>query len=492
DIGGGARGGVSDKIFVALMYENLIGTGDSIIGCKALFAADPLTETGTVTAELPAPFDIIGAIDLMTCLGPIGSTVLPAKTMSIITTFGSSEYVVFNLDGYSNSPQTRDGDTLTYGTMVEFLIRSYYEVTITITGEGSVELRDGSTVYGTVDFSDPVRIFKIPGDVLEIYIEATGNAGYEIETFTVNGTVSRDSPLTVIMDSDKSVIAAFVASSLGPKYYYITATSDAGSEVTPSGRSSVEDGSNFTVHFSALDGYIISAVTVDGRGLTQAEMALGSYTFRQVMANHSLHVTSDDRKNTITLSIDVMDGRGHAEYSMNGGSFAVYVSPVFLPEHANIVLKAHADGGYHFKEWRMGATVTSDPERSFEDVTSSIHLELYFAEAGGSLVISDEGGSMIWWALGIIALLLLLGLLLWFALFYRRTYEVIKVTPSEAIGKDRARRKRAYTFTGEEAFGTVSYKVGEDGQWKSIIAAPNGEYTIPKDEVVDAITIEFR
>jgi uncharacterized membrane protein YqiK len=102
--------------------------------------------------------------------------------------------------------------------------------------------------------------------------------------------------------------------------------------------------------------------------------------------------------------------------------------------------------------------------------------------------------SLFWWFLVVIALLIIAGLILWFLLFYKRMYEVIKVGHSAAIiGKDKARRKKAYTFTIKGGYlGTVSYKVGENGMWKALHPDANGMYTIPKGEVVDKVTIEQR
>jgi hypothetical protein len=61
------------------------------------------------------------------------------------------------------------------------------------------------------------------------------------------------------------------------------------------------------------------------------------------------------------------------------------------------------------------------------------------------------------------------------------------------VGKDRTRRKRAYHFTIEgEALGTVSYRVGEDGEWKTLSPRSDREYVIPRGEIIDDVTIEHR
>lgn len=110
----------------------------------------------------------------------------------------------------------------------------------------------------------------------------------------------------------------------------------------------------------------------------------------------------------------------------------------------------------------------------------------------------DNNGALLpswsWYLIGAF-LFLLAALLLLLFVFYRRTYEVVKVTASEEAifnGDDRARRKRAYSFTLEGSTGPVSYMVGEEGQWKPLIPDRNGTYTIPKEDVIDKLTIEQR
>jgi hypothetical protein len=86
------------------------------------------------------------------------------------------------------------------------------------------------------------------------------------------------------------------------------------------------------------------------------------------------------------------------------------------------------------------------------------------------------------------------GLFLWFILFYRRYYDVIKVSPEsiEIIGDDRVHRKNEYTFKINGLVGKVSYRVGDDDDtpWKPIFPNSEGVYIIPKGEIVDDVTIE--
>lgn len=73
--------------------------------------------------------------------------------------------------------------------------------------------------------------------------------------------------------------------------YYITATCDAGSTIDPIGVNIVHRGDNVTFKFTAKDGFTITEVRIDKLHLlTKAEIALGQYTFYDVMANHTIEV----------------------------------------------------------------------------------------------------------------------------------------------------------------------------------------------------------
>jgi hypothetical protein len=87
-----------------------------------------------------------------------------------------------------------------------------------------------------------------------------------------------------------------------------------------------------------------------------------------------------------------------------------------------------------------------------------------------------------------------LALLLWFLLFYRRYYDVLKVTPPSVtiVGDDRVHRKNEYRFTVNGHTGKMAYRIGndDDTKWKTIVADANGEYVIPKGEIVDDVYIQ--
>ena len=134
------------------------------------------------------------------------------------------------------------------------------------------------------------------------------------------------------------------------------------------------------------------------------------------------------------------------------------------------------------------------------DVSSSIDPEAGVnpddpAYSGGSGSDPGSGHGMLPLILGLIFLLIIIGLLLWFLIIRRRQYNVTKVSGGnvDIIGKDKAHRKSEYRFSLNGEFsGTVSYRVGENGQRTILQQNPKGEYTIPGKDVTGHITIELR
>ena len=139
----------------------------------------------------------------------------------------------------------------------------------------------------------------VPGAVSSITLAATPRCGYEFKQFTVDGILkgSADS-ITISINGNMSVIAEFepLPTVVPPEEehnYFITATSDSGSVITPKGVVEVHHDETQTFNFSAMQGYKLEVVYVDGKAISSAEMASGEYTFTHVINNHTIRVVSE-------------------------------------------------------------------------------------------------------------------------------------------------------------------------------------------------------
>jgi len=233
----------------------------------------------------------------------------------------------------------------------------------------------------------------------------------ELDVF-YNGTEQQQT------DSKNSAAVELAAPPTSPvKDYYITATSDSNSSISPVGTVTVQSGDSRTFVFFASPGYSISSVTVDGRSLTNDKIALGQYTFANVIMNHAIDVKSIyNPGGDITLSINIAQGKGYAEYSFDGGStFTTYKPAVTIPPSSDIVVRAYADDGYRFVKWVTPSTYTV-PEVSLGIAGKSLNLDLYFADNSNSVAHSN----LLLWALCLIILLIIVCALIWFLLLRRR------------------------------------------------------------------------
>ncbi len=207
------------------------------------------------------------------------------------------------------------------------------------------------------------------------------------------------------------ILPAVSPSSEAPgQTHYITASSDEGTAISPSGLVSAQYGSDKTFYFSANEGYYISAVLVDGNTLSFDQIYAGSFTFTDVRIDHTIEVKSTTGyRNDITLIIEIKEGKGRADYSINGGPLSTYTAVVhYIPEHAYEMIIAVPDIGYEFDKW-LTPDVCTTSEISFYDVNSPLYLELYFK-------VVDKGYGPLLWIIIAALILAVIGTIAWYIL----------------------------------------------------------------------------
>jgi hypothetical protein len=120
----------------------------------------------------------------------------------------------------------------------------------------------------------------------------SAKSGYSLSSVKVDGTALTQQQMNLGSYTFTNVTAAHTIDVKSIAHRYITATADSNSVISPSGAVGVPNGSNQTFAFSAKSGYSLSSVKVDGTALTQQQMNLGSYTFANVTAAHTIDVVS--------------------------------------------------------------------------------------------------------------------------------------------------------------------------------------------------------
>jgi predicted outer membrane repeat protein len=157
---------------------------------------------------------------------------------------------------------------------------------------GSLTLAPGSYYYkiteivpATVPAGWTYDANATVGYVVEVTIDVFGNATFgaydnaaNIPTFANSYVASPSQPP--------------ITPPIPAILYTITSSSDSGSGINPEGAVSVAEGANATFSFWVDAGYKVASVTVDGDALSQSRAELGSYTFENVRANHSIEIRS--------------------------------------------------------------------------------------------------------------------------------------------------------------------------------------------------------
>lgn len=133
--------------------------------------------------------------------------------------------------------------------------------------------------------------------------------GYAFEKLVVDGeeikNISGDNYIFPDVKANHTVVVYF-KSTYVPKQFLLTVTSHDASglnTVTPNGQvPTTEDGSQ-TIAFTPHEGYYVSALLIDGKALTAAEIEAlkGSYTFTNISADNSFEVTFAPILYTVTF-----------------------------------------------------------------------------------------------------------------------------------------------------------------------------------------------
>jgi len=107
--------------------------------------------------------------------------------------------------------------------------------------------------------------------------------------------------------------------------------------------------------FPAKAGCCITSATADGIGLSLSETAAGTYTFANVTTGNTIDVKST------SVTMNVVEGKGNAEYRASGGVFLKCTVPAYVPANAGITVRAVAGDGYAFSGWVGSGGLTRPP-----------------------------------------------------------------------------------------------------------------------------------
>ncbi|WP_346696939.1 S-layer homology domain-containing protein [Thermophilibacter mediterraneus] len=165
---------------------------------------------------------------------------------------------------------------------------------------GTITVKRENQITHTINASadkggkiDPTGVVSVVAGADQTFT-ITPDRGYEVADVRVDGTsvgaVTSHTFEKVIVNH--TIEATFRSTSGGgsvtpSKRYTITATAGEGGTISPSGTVSVREGADKTFTVTPDEGWTVGDVTVDGVSYRQ----LGSYTFEDVRADHTISVT---------------------------------------------------------------------------------------------------------------------------------------------------------------------------------------------------------
>jgi hypothetical protein len=189
-------------------------------------------------------------------------------------------------DGSTANPRTDTNVTANITVTANFAINTYVIVATagangTIAPAGTFTLNYGASKTFTIKADNAYRI----ADVLVDGVSVGAVSTYTFADIGANHTIS----------------ASFTEDG-----YTITATAGTGGSIAPAGTVKVTSGGSQTFTISAETGYHIETVTVDGSSIG----AKSSYTFKNVMADHTISAGFQLDPPTLTWVVPVSGARG--------------------------------------------------------------------------------------------------------------------------------------------------------------------------------------
>ena len=230
-------------------------------GTKVMLLVDSIVPDGTSDLKEKA----VEAVTLITA-----DHQFEYQYLDLVDTSNGNAYVTLKDSGdainiYWEVPENADTSKPIYIVHYDGLDRNFENLDDVL---GSVKL----TVYYYIPegsaVSKPVNTDNVTYVEMEAPSENNGNLVFQTSSF---------SPFAVVYEAEEPVVQ-----------YTITATAGPNGSISPSGNVTVNAGGSRTFTFNANSGYHIDTVTVDGRVIS---VSGSSYTFSNVQANHTIHVT---------------------------------------------------------------------------------------------------------------------------------------------------------------------------------------------------------
>jgi len=313
-----------------------------------------------------------------------GGTITPSTVVTV--NHGGNQTFTFNpATGYEVDQVKVDGSSVSFtGNQYQFTnVTANHSINVTFKLK-SYTLTPSAGTGGTITPSTVVTV-NHGGSQTFTFNPATG---YEVDQVKVDGSsvsFTGNQYQFTNVTANHSINVTFKL-----KSYTITATAGTGGTISPSGAVTVNHGDNQAFSFNVTSGYEVDVVTVDGSVVPSPGT---SYTFTNVTANHTIHVTF---KPTATPQFTIVASAGTGGTINPSGNVIVNQGTnqtfTFFPDVNYEVDKVKVDG--------VEVEVTDD-SFTFLNVTSDHSINVTFKEKN-AVGAFDALQPQVWYARGFI------------------------------------------------------------------------------------------
>jgi len=182
------------------------------------------------------------------------------------------------------------------------------------------------TGAGTVTLNPPGGTYTAGTTVT---LTANPSTGYHFASWSgdIPQDHETDTPLTITIDSNKSITANFAINT-----YTITSSSTLGGSISPSGTITVNSGESKTFTITPYSGYKISDVKVDGVSVG----AFPTYTFNNITANHTIEAIFEKEITQTVIILQI----GNPTFTVNGVSNTLDSPPIIKNNRTLLPIRA--------------------------------------------------------------------------------------------------------------------------------------------------------
>jgi hypothetical protein len=292
----------------------------------------------------------------LTASAGTGGTISPSGT--VFQGQGSSQtFTITPSSGYTIASVLVDGTSV--GAVASYTfsdISANHTISATFAASTSYTITASAGANGTISPSGAVTVYSGASQTFSF----TPATGYQVSSVLVDGAaVTAASSYTF-----SNVTAGHTISvTFAPITYTITASAGSNGTISPSGAVTVNYGASQAFSFTPATGYQVSSILVDGAAVTTAS----SYSFSNVIANHTISVSFAPITYTITASTG-----SNGTISPSGAVTVNYGASQafsFTPATGYQVLSVLVDG----------AAVTAASSYTFSNVTGGHTISVTFA-----------------------------------------------------------------------------------------------------------------